>query len=282
MPRAGRAADALGSRLHVRIGQQRERRALAGTMAGRAAFVDERRDVSGKCGRGLAASRDCQGQRREYGPRAPATLGPVPTSRRRPRASTPSEPAPPVKDTLSPVDEQLERVLRSVTFQQADRLKRFLTFIVQETSSGRASELKEYVIGVQVFRKEDSFDPRTDPIVRVQARRLRAKLVQYYREEGATDPLTIELPKGGYSPLIKGRETLVLAKRTVGTALISRNTIAVLPFADHSTASGLDAFCKGLREAVVHHLTKLPGLRILARRDEPDTGAAALVIEGSV
>src|SRR5262245_7048123 len=81
-----------------------------------------------------------------------------------------------------PADKQLERILHSDTFQQSDRLKRFLSFIVRETAEGRGAELKEYVIGVQVFRKEDSFDPRTDPIVRVQARRLRAKLVRYYRE----------------------------------------------------------------------------------------------------
>jgi serine/threonine-protein kinase len=61
----------------------------------------------------------------------------------------------------------------------AERLKRFLRFIVEETLDNRAGELKEYVVAVQVFEKEDSFDPRTDPLVRVQARRLRARLTQY-------------------------------------------------------------------------------------------------------
>src|SRR6478672_4602892 len=89
------------------------------------------------------------------------------------------------------VREHLERILSSPTFQQGDRLKRFLKFIVLEAVAGRRHELKEYVIGVEVFGKEDTFDPRTDPIVRVQARRLRAKLVQYYREEGRTDALII-------------------------------------------------------------------------------------------
>ena len=74
------------------------------------------------------------------------------------------------------VRQQLERVLASSTFQQAARLKRFLRFIVEETLDSRAGELKEYVVAVQVFEKEDSFDPRTDPLVRVQARRLRARL----------------------------------------------------------------------------------------------------------
>src|SRR5438552_7910481 len=140
--------------------------------------------------------------------------------------------------------EHLERILTSPTFQQVDRLKRFLKFIVLEAVAGRRHELKEYVIGVQVFDKEDTFDPRTDPIVRVQARRLRAKLVRYYREEGRADESIIELPKGGYAPTFKRRETPVLVKRSISAALVSRNTIAVLPFADHSAARDLDYFCK--------------------------------------
>jgi hypothetical protein len=90
------------------------------------------------------------------------------------RAGTPKVGPRPVPDAASTdrtVLAQLDRILGSETFQQADRLKRFLTFIVQEAVAGRGGELKEYVIGVQVFRKEDAFDPRTDPIVRVQARR---------------------------------------------------------------------------------------------------------------
>ena len=110
--------------------------------------------------------------------------------------------APPVQQDQV-VLEHLERILASTTFQQVDRLKRFLTFIVAEALAGRRHELKEYVIGVQVFGKEDTFDPRTDPIVRVQARRLRAKLVRYYREEGRADESVIELPKGGYAPVVQ-------------------------------------------------------------------------------
>ena len=80
--------------------------------------------------------------------------------------------------------QQLDRIGASATFQQVDRLKRFLSFVVLKTASGRATQLKEYVIGVQVFDKDASFDPRTDPIVRVQARRLRARLAKYYSSEG--------------------------------------------------------------------------------------------------
>ena len=181
--------------------------------------------------------------------------------------------------------EHLERILASPTFQQGDRLKRFLKFIVLEAVAGRRHELKEYVIGVQVFGKEDSFDPRTDPIVRVQARRLRAKLVRYYREEGRADETVIELPKGGYAPVFKQRDAPVLIKRSVAAALVSRNTIAVLPFADHSVEHDLDYFCRGVREEIVHHLARFPSLRILAS-DEPratgDKTEAAMIIGGSV
>ena len=155
--------------------------------------------------------------------------------------------------------------------------------------AGRGSGLKEYVIGVQVFRKEDSFDPRTDPIVRVQARRLRAKLVRYFREEGRADPTLIELPKGGYTPVIKPRDEAAAPRRSVTTALVSRNTISVRRFADHSGDESLGAICDGLREELVHRLAQLPALRILAacpaEAGPPlsslvDTGA--LVIAGSV
>ncbi|HEX6974313.1 MAG TPA: hypothetical protein VF147_07930, partial [Vicinamibacterales bacterium] len=97
--------------------------------------------------------------------------------------------------------QSLDRILESATFRQVDRLKRFLKFIVTEAIEGRGDQLKEYVIGVQVFDKEASFDPRADPIVRVQARRLRARLARYYRDEGVSDAIVIDLPKGGYAPL---------------------------------------------------------------------------------
>src|SRR3954462_8568533 len=196
-----------------------------------------------------------------------------------------SAPAPSQSQIDDAVREHLDRVLASATFQQGDRLKRFLKFIVLEAMAGRRHELKEYVIGVQVFGKEETFDPRTDPIVRVQARRLRAKLVRYYREEGRADELVIELPKGGYAPVFKHRDTPVLIKRTVAAALVSRNTVAVLPFADHSGERDLEYFCRGMREEIVHHLTRLPSLRILAS-DEPrltgDKTDAAMIIGGSV
>ena len=188
------------------------------------------------------------------------------------------------------VREQLERILAGSTFQQVDRLRRFLSFVVLEAIAGHRDELKEYVVGIQVFGKETSFDPRTDPVVRVQARRLRARLVQYYAEEGAADEIVIDLPKGGYCPVFSHRQGETARRHTLSTAIVNRNTACVLEFADHSPGGDLGYFCKGLREEVIHHMSSLANLRVLAweetapdglqERSSPDD--AAVIITGSV
>ena len=199
----------------------------------------------------------------------------------------------PAKEQDKGVRQQLERILASATFRQVDRLKRFLSFIVTEAVEGRGAQLKEYVVGVQVFDKETSFDPRADPIVRVQARRLRARLMRYYRDEGRPDELVIELPKGGYVPSFKHHEAAGTTKRSIGAALVRQNTIAVLPFADHSPSSDLGYFCQSLRQEIITALAGLESLRVLAwdpmdatEANDPrravTTLQAALVVSGSV
>ena len=201
--------------------------------------------------------------------------------------------APLPKDTGKTVRQQLDRMLASPTFQQVDRLKRFLSFIVTETIAGRGDQLKEYVVGVQVFDKEASFDPRTDPIVRVQARRLRARLDRYYREEGQTDETVIDLPKGGYLPVFKRREGGGASRRSISAAPVSRNTVAVMPFGDHSPTRSLEYVGKGVRQEIIHHLARVAALRVVAwdpadlTRDGdageiPRTVSAAMVITGSI
>jgi tetratricopeptide (TPR) repeat protein len=99
--------------------------------------------------------------------------------------------------------EQLNRVLRSRAFRAAGGLRNLLAFVVEETMAGRGDELKEYVLGARVLRKGASFDPKLDPIVRVQMRRLRDRLRQYYTTEGRHDPIVIDLQKGRYVPMIE-------------------------------------------------------------------------------
>ena len=98
------------------------------------------------------------------------------------------------------VCQQLERILASEGFARAERMSRFLRFIVEQTLLGRGGKLKEYLIGVEVFDRRESFDPRTDPVVRGEARRLRVKLKEYYDTEGQNDLLRVLLPKGSYCP----------------------------------------------------------------------------------
>lgn len=95
---------------------------------------------------------------------------------------------------------QLDRILASSAFADAERGSRFLRFVVDTTLEGRTGEIKESVIGVEVLGRSASFDPKTDPIVRVEAGRLRARLGKYYQSEGKGDPVLISLPKGGYVP----------------------------------------------------------------------------------
>jgi eukaryotic-like serine/threonine-protein kinase len=106
------------------------------------------------------------------------------------------------------VREQLHRILVSDPFQRSERLTSFLTFIVEETLEGRQSELKEYRVGIMVCGRRESYDTRTDPVVRVEARRLRSAIEMYYAQEGCNDPILISLPKGGYVPSFSLRQVI--------------------------------------------------------------------------
>jgi Tol biopolymer transport system component len=109
--------------------------------------------------------------------------------------------------TVSPdgVAEQLERMLQSGVFRGATRSSTVLRYLVEETLGGRADRLKDYSIGADALGRGESFDPRTDPIARVEASRLRSRLELYYATEGASDPILISLPKGGYVPTFETR-----------------------------------------------------------------------------
>ena len=95
----------------------------------------------------------------------------------------------------------LQLILSTPGFASASSLARFLRYVVEETLEGRARNLKEFTLGIRIFGRGEAFDPRVDPIVRVQARNLRSKLERYYAGPGLADPVRIELPKGTYVPL---------------------------------------------------------------------------------
>src|SRR6516162_6933330 len=139
------------------------------------------------------------------------------------------------------VREELDRVLSSKAFADSERHRRFLQFVVERALDGRVSEIKESVIGVDALGRNGSFDPKADPIVRVEAGRLRARLSSYYEGEGKGDPIRIELPKGGYVPEFipfesepataarpQSRLTLILA--IVAALLVGLATVSFLHF----------------------------------------------------
>src|SRR3954451_173515 len=99
------------------------------------------------------------------------------------------------------VNDQLARITSSPPLVSSPSLCRFLRYIVEETLAGRASGIKEQDLGLEVFYREMDFNPRLDPIVRVQERNLRSRMAKYYEGPGVEDPIRIELPKGTYVPI---------------------------------------------------------------------------------
>ncbi|WP_375778745.1 hypothetical protein ACE103_06375 [Bradyrhizobium sp. ma5] len=116
------------------------------------------------------------------------------------------------------VSAELERILSNPRFQASERRRAFLRFIVDETLAGRGERLKGYTIALAVFRRDGSFDPQADPVVRLEARRLRRDLDSYYMDAGRDDPVRISIPKGSYVPNFEWHHAL-------GAAAAPRETI---------------------------------------------------------
>ena len=215
-----------------------------------------------------------------------------------------------------------ERIASSPGFRNSHRMVRFLRFVVEKSLAGEAGELKEYLLGVEVFDRAEAFDPKIDTIVRVEARRLRKKLKEYYDGEGAAERVRIDIPGPGYVPSITSiaepeaaepaakdyRPLLIWAAVgmiLVGTALgwtmrpsaqnAKIGSIAVLPFADMSSAKDQEYFCDGFTEELISSLASAGGLRVVARtsafafkgkstdiREIARVLNAAAIVEGSV
>lgn len=107
----------------------------------------------------------------------------------------------------------LNRVLASPAFVASENLSRFLRHLAEQTIEGRTEGLKEYTLGVDVLGRPESFDPRIDSIVRVEASRLRKRLASHYASSGSDDPVRISLPPGSYVPIFRPSTSNVPAAR---------------------------------------------------------------------
>lgn len=179
---------------------------------------------------------------------------------------------------------QLEKVLSSATFIRSKRLGRFLRFTVEQCLDGRQNALKEYLVGVEVFNKMETFDPRIDSIVRVEARRLRSKLERYYQTEGREDHVVIQFRKGSYVPMLLTRDQL----KSMGLAddfgaRTGVKSIAISRFHNLGIEPAYAYFCSGLTDDIISALTKVPAFRVVARMGgSSDEIKADYALEGSV
>lgn len=134
-------------------------------------------------------------------------------------SSTPPEP--------KIVREHLADVVASPPFARSRRLQRFLEYVVECELDGRRDDIQEYAIGLEVFDRGESFDPRSDSIVRVEARRLRERLADYYAGDGERQRVRIVLPKRGYVPSFEYRRGRAWRTRTAPAAAIGIAVVVV-------------------------------------------------------
>jgi adenylate cyclase len=112
----------------------------------------------------------------------------------------------PDSDIATPeILDALTRVEGSELFANSKRLTELLRFVVEAQLRGDTEGLKQTSIGIELYRRDPSYDPKLDGIVRTHARRLRERLNEYYSSEGAQDPVQISLPRGGYVPVFGRR-----------------------------------------------------------------------------
>jgi len=107
---------------------------------------------------------------------------------------------------IEAVHEELRKIVSSAGFPATERSRKLLEYLVAETLAGRGNRIKAYCIGTGVFGRPESFDPQKDPIVRIEAAKLRRDLEHYYLTDGSGDALVIDIPKGGYVPRFALRE----------------------------------------------------------------------------
>lgn len=172
--------------------------------------------------------------------------------------------------------EQLDRICVSREFHATPRMQAFLRFCVEEALAGRADQLKGYTIALQVFGRDEDFDSAQDPIVRIQAGRLRRALERYYLVAGGEDPVVIDIPKGGYVPTFTRRSAPVAQAKSVEPLTgLSVPAIAVMPLEDLAPDTTKEYFAAGLAEELVTELNRYQDIAVVpCHRASPNQGSA--------
>jgi len=167
---------------------------------------------------------------------------------------------------------QLERILGHREFQATDRMRDFLRFVVEETLAGRARRLKGYTIAIEVFGRDEDFDAAHDPVVRIQAGRLRRAMERYYLVAGGDDPIVIDIPKGGYVPVFSAPEPVAdpapggpgTAAGETGAARIETwPSLLVMPFDNPGQQADLKPIATGLATELGIELANSSDLRVM-------------------
>lgn len=178
-----------------------------------------------------------------------------------------------IPSDLSELNFCIEKILKSSGFYKSPRQQDLLHYLFKESLKNNTHGLKGYTVGVEVFGRDCNFDQGSDAIVRVEVGRLRAKLAEYYNILGKTDPVIIDLPKGGYVLHFKLRDfsekpdSESKINENVWPSIIdSKPSIAVLPFSNLSADSGQDYFVDGLTDSLIFEISRLSGLFIISRQ----------------
>ena len=168
--------------------------------------------------------------------------------------------------------EQLERILASGDFDGSPRSRAFVRFIVEETLAGREQALTQSAIATRVFGRREDFDPTVDPIVRIQAGRLRRSLERYYLMSGAGDAVRIELPRGSYVPVARWGTEGEVRPSQAGAVQRSADrdgwpSVVVRLFEIDGPVSELDAVASRFEEQVCTEMGRYGDVRVVRERE---------------
>lgn len=185
----------------------------------------------------------------------------------------------------SAIQTQMERILDSTEFKATDAQKAFFKYVVEKTLAGKADAIKGYTVATEVFGRGEDFDQSTDPIVSIQANKLRRSLERYYLVSGQSDPIRIDVPKGTYVPLFRATHHRDVARSFQGrrtiepTRTIAWPTIVVQSFENLTGDRDLEYMGIGIATEIALEITRYQEIRVLKqphgddRRRASDIGA---------